>query len=396
MLKRKILLLSDAPTTSSGLGKICRELALRINKMPEFEVATLGTGMLVSKHLPFQQYLCGPLDGMAPINLREVWHDFAGEEYGILLAIWNPGWLSWLTNPDLLPDGQMKHWLKYQDPFEKWGYFPVDAEGPNGRLPWDFATIIKGFDRILSYTKWQADITERTLARAPFNRPGETAHLPHGVDTSIFYPRNRKLARQQFLFMVTKQIDKPIDEKRFLIGCVATNTPRKNWALVFEVCQELLRRGMDVGLWAHTDVLKKNWNLEALAAEYGMQGRVIPTDTKLSDEDMAWALSACDVCIAPGLGEGFGYPIFESLACGVPCIHGDYGGAAEFLPAEYKVTPKSFYDDGFFDCKRPTFDILEWADRVIAVNGQQAKLPDELRWANVWPRWEDWLREGLK
>jgi glycosyltransferase involved in cell wall biosynthesis len=335
---------------------------------------------------------------MMPKNLPAVWKDFAGDERGVILTIWNPGWLPWLSDPSLSPQGPTRTFLESR-PFERWGYFPVDAEGPNGRLPWDFATIEKGFDRILSYSKWQADMTERTLSQPPFNRPGENRYLPHGTERSIFCPKNRDLARQQFILNVTQHIDKPLPQTTFLVGVIATNSARKDWAMAFEVCQELLRRDVDVLLWAHTDALKqRNWNFEALTAEYGLTGRVLPTVAELSDDDIAWALSACDVTLGIGLGEGWGLPASESLAVGTPCVTGNYSGVTEFMPPELLINPIGFYNDGYFNHKRPVYKVSDWADKVqnsVRLRTGLSLLDPRFYWDNCWPEWEKWLREGL-
>ena len=54
---------------------------------------------------------------------------------------------------------------------------------------------------------------------------------------------------------------------------------------------------------------------------------------------MAQFYSACDVTLGIGLGEGAGYPLFESTSCGTPVVHGNYGGGPEYLTAESLVEP---------------------------------------------------------
>jgi glycosyltransferase involved in cell wall biosynthesis len=391
-----LLLVSDSPAAPTGLGRITRELAVRIheNLGDTFRLATLGYGGNYSSRFKWPQYQISRLEAWSVPDLPRVWKDFAGDEKGIILTIWNPSWLPWLADPEKLAPGTLKDFLKTK-PFERWGYFPVDAEGPNGKLPAEVEMVIKGFDRPLMYTQWASDLVENTCGL-------KVPHLPHGTDTNIFYPRDKREMRKTFLRTVNglgepKEGENPMlmADSVFLVGAIATNSARKDWNLCFEVCQELLRRGVNVGLWAHTNALSKHWNIMGLAKAYGMEGRIVPTVTELTDEQMAEAQCACDVTIMPSLGEGFGLPIFESLACGVPCIHIDYAGAAEFLPDEYKVKPVAFYGEGFYANRRPVSTPSDWADKIQAAYGTKAELPSKLTWENLWPRWKAWLEDGV-
>ena len=118
---------------------------------------------------------------------------------------------------------------------------------------------------------------------------------------------------------------------------------------------------------------------------------------RLSDEQMTWAYSACDVTLGIGLGEGFGFPIAESMACGVPCIHVNYGGGAEFMPKELLLDPVAFRPDGAFCSMRPVLSPTQWAaamqDRTT--RSYAAKLPPQLNWTALWPRFEGWFRKGI-
>jgi glycosyltransferase involved in cell wall biosynthesis len=396
MGKIPLLLLSDNPASSTGLGRITRELALRIhaNLGDTFDLATYGLGGVSSKNLPWAQYIINRLDNWVPPDLPRVWRDHAGERKGVVLCIWNPSSLVWLADPSKLGPGLMKDFLM-SDPFERWIYAPIDAEGPNGLMPKEVKDVCSQFDRTLFYTKWAADMFVRSIGGA------HTAeHLPHGIDTKIFYSQDKQEARKDFVRLVTGQeppVPMPVHDSVFLMGCIATNSARKDYELIFRVCQELRHRNMNVVLWAHTDAFRKHWNLPALAEAYGMENRVVFTNTDLSDEQMAEAYAACDVTIAPGLGEGFGLPIFESLACGIPCFHGDYAGAAEFLPEEYKVKPVGWFSDGWYGHQRPVFREKDWADAIEAQEYWDGKteLPKELDWDVLWPRWEKWLLEGV-
>lgn len=392
-----LMIMSDAPTSSTGLARITRELCQRIHAdMNEtFELATIGYGGTYSQKYPWKQYTLLRMDTngedrITP-DLPGIWYDFAGERKGILLSILNPGWVSWLADPKKLPPSGLRAFLE-NAPFEKWIYAPIDAAGPDGKLPEKIREILGGFDRILFYTRWSASLY--------FAAHGvDELYLPHGIDTSVFYPRDAQEVRKNFVHTVSGRHSKPVPDDMRIIGIVATNTARKDWGLGLEVCADLLKRGVNIGVWAHTDYFQKYWDLVELANSLGLARRVIFTNGNLSDETMAIAYSGCDVTLAIGSGEGFGYPIAESLACGTGVVHGDYGGGVEMVPKIFLVDPAAYRIDGGPHCfRRPVFRDAEWAFRVQCVFTYKqplSMLDGSYSWDNLWPRWKKWLEEGV-
>lgn len=387
-----LMILSDAPSSFSGLGRITRELGQRIvsNLSDKYRLATLGYGGVGSIKLPWQQYtICGDLpyrNWFVP-ELYTAWQDWAGEEKGVLLTIWDATRLVWLVDLNLCPDTVMRPWLESK-PFEKWGYWPVDAEGVDHKLPHGYAEVMRRYDRNLAYSEWA-----RGLMR---NEGIEAEALPHGIDTSVWFPRDRKQARAKVQSCGLSRLG----DNSFLVGVVATNQARKDWALAFATCAELLKRGHDVLMWCHIDIIHRYWDIVALAKDFGMINRVLVSQPPMKDGDMAEMYSACDVTLGIGLGEGFGYPIFESLSCGVPSVHGDYGGAAEHLIDHMKVQPAAPRYEGQFNCLRPVFDPDTWVSAVLreTINRDPKRtplsFPSEIDWNNLWPRWEKWLRNA--
>jgi glycosyltransferase involved in cell wall biosynthesis len=387
-----LLLIGDAPSASTGLGRITRELCIRIheNLGETFRLGTYGLGGPTSRRFGWQQYTITKLDNWTLPDLPRVWKDFAGDQKGIIFAIWNPSSLPWLADCEKLPAGTLKDFLR-TEPFDRWGYFPVDAEGPNGWVPKEVVEVVENFDRSLLYTEWASGLFRKTKSMI-------IPHLPHGTDTHIFYPRDRKEMRKTFIETVTgvkPPMPERVHDSIFLVGAVATNSARKDFNLCFQVCQELKNRGVNVVLWAHTDKLQKNWNLPALAEAYGMKDRVVFTTTDLSDEQMAEAHCATDLTLGIGRGEGWGLVESTSLACGVPVITGAYAGAAEFVPASYQVQPIGFHGEGFYGHRRPVFRAEDWADVAQSAIGTKPTLPKGLSWDECWTSWEQWLVEGV-
>jgi len=395
--------MSDAPTSPTGLGRVTRELALRIHRqMPAvFRVATFGLSGTVSRNLPFMQYPITLVDKWKTPELPHVWKDWAGDEEGVILTIWNAAWLRWFAIPEEIVDpkyAELREFLMNAK-FRRWGYIPVDAEALDGALHDSQRPILERFDRILAYTDFGAKVIEKTLAPKSESDPQyKIEHLPHGTDKAIFYPRSRRSARARF---IREALKKPavIASNIFLIGVVATNTMRKDWPLAFEVCKEIKRRGIKVGVWAHTDKLQKDWDLLYLCDHAGMSDAVMFSDSDLSDEHLALGYAACNVTLGIGAGEGWGLPLAESLAMGIPCIHCDYAGGAEIVPESMRVKPIGWYYDGLYMNRRPILDPRDVADTIgmnqIISDIPASLLPAKYYWEECWTEWADWLEAGL-
>ena len=320
MQPRPLLLLSDSPSCSSGFGRITRELAYRIAADPEtaekWRVGVAGWGGVGSRAFPFPEYHFSLRPGHEVHELPEIAEDFAGEEPLTIMAIWDASRLGWLGIPSRACEHKgLREWLLTRRP-RKWIYHPIDSVSESSLR----GEVLRGFDRVLAYTQFGADQT------------GYPDHLPHGIDTRIWQLRDKGAARAELCKSFTD-----LTPTSLLLGVVATNQARKDWRLAAETCRLLLERGHDVRMWAHTDGAQGWWDLPRLFDDHSLKGRVAITTFQLSDAQMTWMYSACDVTLGIGLGDGFGYPIFESLACGVPCIHGNYAGAAEYLPSMLAV-----------------------------------------------------------
>jgi glycosyltransferase involved in cell wall biosynthesis len=353
-----------------------------------YRLGTAGYGGTGSRRFPWPDYRLNIVDNWLLPELPQIAADFSGDEELTIMFIWDLSRLGWFADPRQCPNAHIRQWLETTK-LRKWVYHALDAEGPFGKLSTRLAEIYKGFNRVLDYSDFSCCIT------------GNTEHLPHGIDTSVFKPQDRKESKHKFCELGFHELK----DNDFLVGIVATNQARKDWALGIQACRILLERGLDVKVWCHTDTLERFWSLPNLIADYRLQGRVVITTAHFTDEQMAQFYSACDVTLGIGLGEGFGYPIFESLACGTPCVHGAYGGAEKHLPPSMKVFPlrstsgvTAFRYEGLYCCKRPVYDAEEWAERAIECSKVYARpirpaLPLGLDWNNLWPRWEAWLRK---
>jgi glycosyltransferase involved in cell wall biosynthesis len=398
-----ILIISDAPSSTTGLGRITRDLAVRMNESLKdiCRVATLGYGGAGSRKLGFQQYVIEGMSEWIIPTLPEIWEDFAGKQKGICMTIWDASRLMWLSQPArcemLGPYQVLRNWLM-QAPFRLWGYFPIDASGPNDKLTYPLHQTLLGFDRILAYGKWAKGVVEQTIG-SDAAKVRNLDWLPHGIDTSVFYERNRPVCRYKFGSITKAQTLQrgprlgSVLSDEILIGIVATNQARKNWALGIKTVA-LLAKKHKVRLWIHTDGLERNWSIPSMLVDYNLVDKAAISLGILSDDEMAQAYSACNLTLGIG-SEGFGFPLAESQACGTPVITGSYAGGAELVQDKMRVEPIAYQDEGLFTCKRPVFQASDWAMSAEQWMGKRVALNPQYNWNNLWPNWEKWVIEGI-
>lgn len=398
-MKIPFLMISDSPSSGTGLGRICRELAVLIHRdcSDIFDVATFGYGGFGDRNLPFQQYFMeGIRDWMLP-TLPNVWENFAGNRRGVIFTIWDASRMLWFARPEggpqrlaWCPDPILRQWLM-NAPFERWGYFPMDAVAPGHTLSVMLGETIAGYDRVIAYSDWAKKAIERTFSPQICEKQMLIA-IPHGIDTDVFKPvkRTRGVFRQEMSYQGSV-----LEEYEKVIGIVATNQTRKDYGLAFAALSDVCR-DTPARIFIQIDTLERHWSLPNLAIDFNLASRVGANIGFVTDEVMNLMYSACDLTL--GIGpEGFGYPIFESLASGTPVIAGSVGGHAEHMSKEMLMRPIAERIDTVYNCVRPVYDPSKWAFEIRKwlKRGKtgESLLPERLAWKNLWANeWQPHLR----
>jgi hypothetical protein len=389
-----ILLLSDSPDGVSGLGRITRDLASLLCTMPQFRVGTLGLGGTGSRHLPWSQYTLGRhADGSyeyGELSLARVWDDFAGSEPGVLFTINDLSRLLWLARPEYMADESMRAWVQAAraDRMQLWSYIPLDSTGPNGKLTTQFAATLLGIDRILVTSPWAEQVVTATIGSEESVKRG-LDWLPHGLNMQVFKPAAEPL---------------PAEETP-LIGIVMTNQARKDWGSAAAICAGIKEQlAGKVRFWWHVDRQVRHWDLTALAADFGLTEQIELTLPPVTDQWLAGQYQRCALTLHLGLGEGFGYPIFESLACGkrIRCV--DYASTTSILRTCYPTLGQTLAAtrlDTTYNCVRPVIYVDEWVENVLDMLEEPWE-PDvvaatvaHLDWQKLGPRFKHWFRDGL-
>jgi glycosyltransferase involved in cell wall biosynthesis len=253
-------------------------------------------------------------------------------------------------------------------------YFPVDTPNMSFGNAWGLGAITEA----VSYTKFGAhetaagirtainvlagnrpEFTEEPLEWIQSSRNGRTFNgrmdryaryqnpnafnvVPHGLDKGEYEPRDKAACRRAL----------KLPASAFLITYVATNQFRKRQDLALRGFAKHVAKHPESRLilhCAHDNGL--GWDLIQLAHLYGIRDKIILTHQtlgQLSDSDLCSLYNAADVNINTSGGEGWGLPIFESAACGVPQIVPNWSATRELWKdhgvlldiADYRIEPR--------------------------------------------------------
>jgi len=218
--------------------------------------------------------------------------------------------------------------------------------------------------------------------------------LPHAIFMDKFYPRKDAAALLGW-------------SDKIVAGCIMANQSRKDFPVAFHAARLLKDEyGARFRFWLHTDIMVRYWNVYALAADYDVQDCLVCTES-MGDEALALHYSGAACTILPSAGEGFGFPIAESLACGTGAIVTDYAAGQEIVPEEHRVPPVTFRIDTQYNVKRAVLSGHGFAR--LAIEEIERKMQDwdyraeflansvsHLDWRNLRHPWERYFRSCLR
>jgi glycosyltransferase involved in cell wall biosynthesis len=174
----------------------------------------------------------------------------------------------------------------------------------------------------------------------------DALYCPHAVNTDTYRPMERRKVREET----------GVPEDAFLVGMVAANKgrpSRKGFAQAFQAFKQLSDAHDNAYLYLHTMVnanLAAGEDIPAMLEGIGVpQERVLIADQyrvlfdPYGHESMAKIYSAMDVLLNPAMGEGFGVPVLEAQACGVPVVVTDFSAMREVCGAGWAVKHQPYW-----------------------------------------------------
>ncbi|NNN15202.1 MAG: glycosyltransferase family 4 protein, partial [Acidimicrobiaceae bacterium] len=211
--------------------------------------------------------------------------------------------------------------------------WPPDFSSSDGRLvvifPWEFhqvptrwvSRINRNVDRLITPSQW----TKSILIENGVD-PERVVVVPNGIDPDVYTPMGRRFElaskkSHRFLFVGGLIFRKGFDV--MLETYCETFTAQDDVVLI-------IKAGELAGVYSYNSMVTK---LQEAMAVPGYP-EIILLGEELSEQEMASLYRSCDTLVHPYRGEGFGMPILEAVACGLPVVVPDYGPAVEYVHAD--------------------------------------------------------------
>jgi glycosyltransferase involved in cell wall biosynthesis len=315
----RVLWISNAPWTGSGYGEQTEMFTRRFKELGH-DVAIAANHGLDNRATNWHGIEVYPAKDEPAIETFAKHH-----RADVVITLYD----AWVLHPDAWPDVRMAIWA----PVDHW---PIPPE----------VLAVLQHERV-------TPIAMSRFGESWMLKFGLTPlYVPHGVETSVFQPV------PGWRETVRKMLEIP--EDAFLVGMVAANAgwnpvaARKSFPQAFDAFGRFLKQHPDAYLYVHSRMNPggKGQDLARLA-----KIMEIPEERIRTPQANAWHLgimdsafvaglyNSFDVLLNPSMGEGFGVPILEAQACGVPVITCDHSAMTELTHAGWMAQGDRWWDE---------------------------------------------------
>jgi glycosyltransferase involved in cell wall biosynthesis len=220
------------------------------------------------------------------------------------------------------------------------GFTMLEVDG----IPRHWADVCNRMDEIWVPSRWGA---ERFVASG-VTKPIRV--VPLGYDAGRFTPGSGPRASRRFTFLsVFEWGERKAPEVLLRAYAAAFAGPEKDDVLL------LLRANNHDG---HVDVAAQ---IEALGLPNDGPPVAMLYNNQIRSSQLASLYRGADAFVLPSRGEGWGMPILEAMACGLPVIATPWSGPSEFLHdgVGYPIAIRGLVPA---DAKCPYYEGFRWAD----------------------------------
>lgn len=357
-MKSHILWMSDSPTSYTGYGIVTKNTIERFSKL-NYNISVIGWQHSEKKNL-----------GSIPI------YPGGQGQYGrdVLqkyLDVLKPDKL--VTLGDLSFFNYFKD-IRFND--TKWiPYYPVDGD----YIPESYRKLLPLASKRVTMSNYATNLTKE------LGFDCETIY--HGIDENVFKPLNKQEIKEKY----------KLNEK-FIIGCVARNQARKMLPRLLKIFKIFAKDKEDAILYLHTNPIHpRGHNIPSLIRKLNLQGKV-----KISNKDTLFSgfnptkmneiFNLFDIHALTTSGEGFGMPVIESMACGVPNIATDCTSLTELIKGRGELVKIQATMTDQQNAERALVDINEFVEKLQylydneTVRKEYSKKSIEFAQQNTWDK----------
>lgn len=338
MQKRKIVWINDVPWASSGMGIQSRMVVGHLAKLGH-EIHYLA--WYAGKPLQTTEYT---------IDTVTIKVHFLGEQsFGNTALVTN---IISKIKPDIVVSFGDMHMIAHLVEAEaewkqKWiHWWTVDDKQPSSII----LELANKIPRLMALTNFGAKTIKTLLGRdAPVI--GHAYQVERGK-------RNEQVAKSLI----------GVDGSVVLYGCIARNFWRKNLHTLLHAFGTISQACNRARLLIHTDDMNPGFegcNIPQLVESLGLTGKVLISNANLNQEAMQTLIDAMDYHVLPSYGEGFGVPVIETMARGIPNIVPDHTTLPELVDSSGFIVP------------------LAIGGNVHPKTGQEYRGPDLMKLANT-------------
>lgn len=391
--KPRILWCSQTPSIHTGYGIITNDILKRLHASGKYEIACHGWHEPPSLSPRYPQE--GLSSALFPYKLfcggaykpDDVLHDKMGKRnFHDIVDYFKPDVVI-MYGDIYMFDYVFDH--PDRDKFHLGIYYAIDG----APIPIQWSQTIKKADTAITFSKFGA---KATLDRCQT----EPLMIYHGID----YPMWSMPLASGMIDAKKKEMFGSSDV--FVFGMVARNQPRKNIPAFFESFAAHAKKHPKSRMLLHSVNRDQGWELTLLSKEFGIGDKTyipqnITPQKGISNQDLRLIYNCMDVHVNTAWGEGFGIPIVESMACGIPNIAPAYSTGPELIDenkAGLTVKPGGFMVEALSHIRRCIIDpqgLLDamnfMADNKVSLKqyGRNAKTAAaKFDWPKIIPAWE--------
>lgn len=304
-MRKKLIYISDSPTTPSGFGNVSRNLIRYFTKEFDVHFISIGGSSIVESrdfyfyHIPLQVYSqnFSEVSKLLFSYFQQIKPDYVFVNYDVT---------TFKSLFELLIDFK----LKFLNKFVLITYQPIDSH----LFPPDYFAPLLAFDLCIFYTEAGKKVFKQSFSTYPDSR---IAVIPHGYNSQDFFIKKDKEYYKKKYFKA--------DKDTVIIITIARNQVRKDLPTGLQIIREVIylymskfRNFPKLKYYIHAapdESYKLGWNLPQIILYFQLKNYVLlPAKFSFSAKEINEIYNAADIFLSTTLNEGYGLFVNECYA----------------------------------------------------------------------------------